>query len=253
MQNIRYIDLTSGIVKTSHHADFDEAWYLQPSRPPAAQLLYDIGLKPDDRSDDATNVLPPLETTTPITPSNLLTLSYVVWHPPMIWRHQPISLVTTNVPWPPMKSFEKPSSWIIPPESRVSPLSLRETALPTRSDQPYRPHTASAAMLHQTPTFLPAPPSNDSLATASLRPVAMRTKANLASELVSEYMILRKDITPLYMSPCPYFDAFEEEIDLRKFDITKHRTAGLCLAQVDGRLILSGMAPSTAGAKITRW
>jgi hypothetical protein len=50
------------------------------------------------------------------------------------------------------------------------------------------------------------------------------------------------------MSPCPYFDAFEEEIDLRKFDITKHRTAGL-----DGCLILGGMAPSTPGAKITHW
>lgn len=43
-QNIVYIDLNSGIVKTCHHAVFDEAWYLQPSRPPAAQLLYDLGL-----------------------------------------------------------------------------------------------------------------------------------------------------------------------------------------------------------------
>ncbi|KAL9185818.1 hypothetical protein ACHAXT_003595 [Thalassiosira profunda] len=46
--NIRYIDLKSGLVKTSHHAVFDEAWYLQPSRPPAAQLLYDLGLANDD-------------------------------------------------------------------------------------------------------------------------------------------------------------------------------------------------------------
>jgi hypothetical protein len=29
-QNICYLDLNSGIVKTCHHAIFDEAWYLQP-------------------------------------------------------------------------------------------------------------------------------------------------------------------------------------------------------------------------------
>jgi hypothetical protein len=44
-QNITYLDLDSGIVKTSYHAQFDEAWYLQPTRPPAAQLLYDLGLE----------------------------------------------------------------------------------------------------------------------------------------------------------------------------------------------------------------
>ncbi len=33
-QNIVYLDLTSGIVKSCHHAVFDEAWYLQLHRPP---------------------------------------------------------------------------------------------------------------------------------------------------------------------------------------------------------------------------
>jgi hypothetical protein len=37
-QNIAYLDLDSGIVKQSHHATFDEAWYLQPACPPATQL-----------------------------------------------------------------------------------------------------------------------------------------------------------------------------------------------------------------------
>jgi hypothetical protein len=31
-QNITYLDLDSSIVKTCHHAVFDEAWYLQPTR-----------------------------------------------------------------------------------------------------------------------------------------------------------------------------------------------------------------------------
>lgn len=45
--NIRYIDVDSGVVKISHHAVFDEAWYLQPSWPPMAQLLFDMGLEQD--------------------------------------------------------------------------------------------------------------------------------------------------------------------------------------------------------------
>ena len=47
-KNILYLDTTTGTVKTSHHAVFDEAWYLQPKRPPAAQLLYDLGLTTND-------------------------------------------------------------------------------------------------------------------------------------------------------------------------------------------------------------
>jgi hypothetical protein len=46
-QNILYLDLDSGIVKSCHHAIFDEAWYMQPTRPLAAQLLYDLGLESD--------------------------------------------------------------------------------------------------------------------------------------------------------------------------------------------------------------
>jgi len=47
--NIRYLDLESGVVKSSHHAVFDEAWYMQPHWPPAAQLLFDLGLEPEER------------------------------------------------------------------------------------------------------------------------------------------------------------------------------------------------------------
>ena len=43
-KNVRYIDLDSGMVKSSHHAVFDEAWYTQEERPPTAQLLYTLGL-----------------------------------------------------------------------------------------------------------------------------------------------------------------------------------------------------------------
>jgi len=43
--NIKYIDTTSGVTKSSHLAVFDEAWYLQTKRPPMAQLLYDLGME----------------------------------------------------------------------------------------------------------------------------------------------------------------------------------------------------------------
>jgi len=47
-KNIIYLDIDTGLVKRSHHAQFDEVRYLQPSRPPAAQLMYDLGLEADD-------------------------------------------------------------------------------------------------------------------------------------------------------------------------------------------------------------
>ncbi len=57
----------------------------------------------------------------------------------------------------------------------------------------------------------------------------------------------------IYMSPDLYSEAFEEVIDLRKFDLHKHRTAGLCLAHSNKCLFLGGMAPGTPGAKIPPW
>jgi hypothetical protein len=54
--NVRYIDVHSGIVKTSHHAVFDKCWFHHPWRPPAAQLLYDLG-------KEVTKDLPPPPTT----------------------------------------------------------------------------------------------------------------------------------------------------------------------------------------------
>jgi hypothetical protein len=70
-ENIRYIDVSSRLVQTSHHAIFDEAWYLQPQQPPFAQMLYDVGLEPELTKVDiqrATCIFapqPPLPTVAP--------------------------------------------------------------------------------------------------------------------------------------------------------------------------------------------
>jgi hypothetical protein len=65
-QNICYLDLLSGLAKTSHHAQLDEAWYLWHKQPPGPQLLYGLGLEADVTSltkqtghEPASLVVPP--------------------------------------------------------------------------------------------------------------------------------------------------------------------------------------------------
>ncbi len=67
------------------------------------------------------------------------------------------------------------------------------------------------------------------------------------------YGVLATDVAQVYLSPTPYNDAFEGAIDLRKFDFTHHRSAGLSLLQQDNRLILVYMVSSTPGARIAQW
>ncbi len=90
--NIRYLDLESGLVKRSHHTNFDEAWYLQSSHPPAAQLLYVLGLEVDPEDD----------------PKDLTT--------------------TSPVPWPPLPTCNPPfGKFLVPPPCTFAPLPLQET------------------------------------------------------------------------------------------------------------------------------
>jgi hypothetical protein len=73
-QNVKYINLTTGTVRMNHNTQFDEAWYLQPSRPLAAQLLYDLGLELGD--DDC-----PEDAHTPIELIALSTFNNTPWPP----------------------------------------------------------------------------------------------------------------------------------------------------------------------------
>jgi hypothetical protein len=96
-QNVIYMDLVSGQIKSCHHAYFDEAWYLQPTRPPAAQLLYDCGLLAEEVAKDILPspptlmphaLYPPLPTydeefcTIPIVPAIQLSLPLSLGHTP---------------------------------------------------------------------------------------------------------------------------------------------------------------------------
>ena len=116
-QNIIYLDLDSGVGKSSHHAQFDEARYLQPTRPPAAQLLYDFGVLPetDPLEDDSSS------------------LKAVVRQVPSKG-----SISSIRVPWPPSAPhIDIDTKWYAPPMSKHLHLPLRtltaESLRPTRA------------------------------------------------------------------------------------------------------------------------
>jgi hypothetical protein len=99
-------------------------------------------------------------------------------------------------------------------------------------------------------------PSQNIIAARAARVRSTNTtnsKKQLAADVVAEYLIGVDDMAMVYVSPDPFQSAFEEELDLRKFDLSHHRTAGLCFFEKDGRLFLASMAPSTPGARIPRW
>jgi hypothetical protein len=200
-QNIIYLDLDSGIVKSCHHAVFDEAWYLQQTLPPAAQLLYDLGLEADSEYTSHDGPLPP-------TPAG--------------------SITPVTVPWPLLapKCTGNAQSWAASLTSLFVPLPLWIT------DAPNMIAARAARLSHNDGPWL---------------------KKHIAADVVTEYLIGASDMAMIYVSPDQYGSAFEEELDLRKFDITMHRSVGLCFFEKNGCLLLASMAPSIPGARIPRW
>jgi hypothetical protein len=203
-QNIVYLDLDSGVVKSSHPAQFDEAWYLQSSRPPVAQLLYDLGLLPEDD---------PLQD--PASVDNALHETYT----------SPGTVSPVVVPRPPLAPANKCA------EKWTAPVSSRHLHLPLHAltNDNHCPTTACATRV---------------------KPLSCR---NLAAELVEDLKIGVQDMSMIYMSPDLYHEAFEQTVDLRKFDLLKHETAGLSLYELDGRVHLASISPSTPATCICDW
>jgi hypothetical protein len=67
------------------------------------------------------------------------------------------------------------------------------------------------------------------------------------------YGVLANNVAQIYLLPNPYNKAFEEELDLRKFDMSHHCAAGMMFLPQDNRLILASMTPSTLGTCIPCW
>jgi hypothetical protein len=221
-QNIIYLDLDSGIVKISLHAQFDETWYLQPSGLPVAQLLYDLGLENDEVEDIATDSISPglLVPWQPILPK----LKWLIT--PLLCCMQPLPLCETGTPQPIATAAARTSVSMDTIIGDLPAMTLEHLVRPKLSSTLDTPPFSSASSCVHTTT-----PSN----------------------IVTEYLIDQCDMSTFYMSLDPYFDAFDKVIDLKKFNLSKHQTAGLCLQHSDDRLYLGGMTPSTHGAKIPRW
>ena len=192
-ENIRYIDVASGIVKTSHHARFDESWYLQPTRPPAAQLLYDLGVVH--------------ENVDPISPPPKLTVAL----------------------YPPVPELQKALP-TLPLVTTVMPLPLRLT-----DPLPFNLAAAAAARVETTQN-----PHSD-------------TAIMPGNEVADKYGISASDTWSVYFSPCPYADAFEEELNLNHFDKYKMPSAGFKFRVVNERLIMEHITKGSPAAKIPRW
>jgi hypothetical protein len=159
-----------GIVKMSHHTDFDEAWYLQPNHPLAAQLLYNLGLENEDEG----NADKPQEQTA--FPTDLKT------------------------PWPPCHPLPlSKGKWNSPTKCYIAPVLLWELAMP-------QPITARAARVHfdpamatdheQFPKIQQVPKISLVVLPYDFIGVAAHTKATLAAELVSKFLITKHDIAP---------------------------------------------------------
>ena len=183
--NIRYIDVHLGAVKTSHHAVFDEAWYLQPRRPPAAQLLYEMGMEHDDTHTSLPSPRPPPAPYPTISPSPLQKL---------------------------------------PSKAKLFPLPFRISPTP-----PGTPYAASAVKAEST-----------------------------KEETAVEFLTIGGDkpsgtFQQIYLSPHPYYDAFQEQLDIWQWHPNDHPTAGLRLIEEDQRVFVVMMDSSTPASRILRW
>jgi hypothetical protein len=103
--------------------------------------------------------------------------------------------------------------------------------------------------------MLPLPLCETALLHRPITAVAARLRVPnpIASEIATEYDITRSNLATVYMSPGPFFGAFEEDIDLRKWSYDKHCIAGLALVEHNGRVYLGSMIPSSPGAKVDKW
>ena len=62
-----------------------------------------------------------------------------------------------------------------------------------------------------------------------------------------------KDMAPVYFSLDPYFQAFQERLDMRRYGAYNKSTRGMVFVIADNQLILRDTIPSSPAAKIPAW
>jgi hypothetical protein len=78
-------------------------------------------------------------------------------------------------------------------------------------------------------------------------------RCNIAAELVKKFNIGTHDMAMVYISPDPHHEAFEQTLDLHKFNFSHHPTAGLSLFERTGWVHLGMISLSTLAAKLHEW
>jgi hypothetical protein len=71
--------------------------------------------------------------------------------------------------------------------------------------------------------------------------------------VLADYGIGKQDMAIIYMSQSPYHEAFQQVMDIRKFDLATHSTAGLEFYVSRLRLHVKDVVPSTPAAKMPEW
>lgn len=71
--------------------------------------------------------------------------------------------------------------------------------------------------------------------------------------MIMQHDISSKDLEMVYLSPSPYNNAFEAELDLKCYNPTIPPTAGLMSVEKLSHLFLQDMQPGTPAAKIQAW
>ncbi len=65
-------------------------------------------------------------------------------------------------------------------------------------------------------------------------PTPRRARTPRARDIMLDFDMTRRDMAMVYMSPDPYFDTFEETLNVQHVNLKKHATAGLELYESVG-------------------
>ncbi len=71
-----------------------------------------------------------------------------------------------------------------------------------------------------------------------LWPIPRRARPPQARDIMFDFDVTRRDMEMIYMSPDPYFEAFEEELNVQHVNLNTHHTAGFELYESSGRVFL---------------
>lgn len=131
-RTIRYIDVKSGVVKLGGTWSFDEAHYMSSVRPPAAQLLFDLGLQSISPSTDlaASNPVAPVALMPPLPsdgPSKLPSDALIL---PL-----PLAESITMAAFPPVATVAA----VVHQPSELDSSSIRDIMMLEFTDDPFAP------------------------------------------------------------------------------------------------------------------